>query len=1127
MTMPGQLKLANESTTAMIRHTKLSPSITRSVCKLLVATFLFATFSFAVAAFPQAAEAQEKRVDDPKAVKLYGTASNMFNEGEFETAIPQFEKVLSDYPEFSYRRDAQYFSGMAHLRLKQYDKAINRFGSLRDSLPNFKDYKRSDSLLFSLGYCQLQAGIVGKEQGTEDLLSATKTFQQLFDNFDSPKDGADAWFLNGEAYYHLNEIAGSQHPIEKAAENYKVVIDRFAGSPVRPKALFLYGLCLKQAGQYASALKIFESFLNEYNDHEMQGEVLLNKAKAVQQIGVAHKKAGDAEQADKYLADAESIFAELTRSDSPLAGSELQPVALLDRANGLLYLLKYSQAATLYGTIANDFPTFERAEDCAMDAGKYYYFGKDLTQAEKWLAAVIKQDNKFRAEATHWLAKTKLDNGEFEQALQLANGAMKDAGEFEANLKFDAAQALERSPKRKQESVEAYMAIVQDFPEHNLAPKALYFASFGFLELNETDKAIETAQRFIKQHKTHADLPWVKDVLGRAALRDQQLPLAKKTFTDLVNNNANMDRADWWQTRLGWISYMEGDTDTAIATMSQAVGKMNDPLSRAEAWHIIGSSQFDLKNYVKTIEALEKSVVENPKARNRAEITLLTARSYASRSNVGKAIELVQPIWQQAKDPIAAYWLGEFEYQREKFGDAETYYQAVVDDGKSPAMPDALFGLAWSKSKQGNSTGAQKLFDRLVADYPESSVANDALVGRGQSLRLAGNSEEAIKDLNKFLANTKDPVATFRSTLERAMCYRDLEQWDDAIQDFEALEKTIDQDPSKEVEVIFELAWAHRSKGNQPKSLQYFQRLADDFQGTQQAAEAHYAIGQAHYEKEDLDTAIVHYQVALKDSKDPNIQERAAYKLGYSFFGKEEYPKALQAFKTQTDSFPEGDLHAYGLAMVAETHYWLKQHADAVTVFKKSIPAMNTDAGSKINRILALIHAAESANRTKEYELASQFAQTVVDDYPDSEFKGDALNEVAAAQKGLGNRDKAVEAWTKAAESFGKAGAKAYCMLGEELFADKEFSKAIEQFKLVLFAPESEKTPASVKKWKAFAAYECARCYYVQVSSSEDPATRKALLDNAKKWFDHLVTNYPNDRLAPDAKKQLARINGG
>ena len=155
----------------------------------------------------------------------------------------------------------------------------------------------------------------------------------------------------------------------------------------------------------------------------------------------------------------------------------------------------------------------------------------------------------------------------------------------------------------------------------------------------------------------------------------------------------------------------------------------------------------------------------------------------------------------------------------------------------------------------------------------------------------------------------------------------------------------------------------------------------------------------------------------------------------------------------------------------------------------------------------------------------------------DAALRQDAWLEVGIANSGNKQYDAAIAAYEKASESLGKTGAQARCLMGDIIFkqatdaakaenlaeAEKKFDEAIGAFKLVFFGYGGPKASDAVRPWQAYARYEAARCNVARINTAAESA-KQGLIDEGIEHFERLLQDYPDDRLAPEATKQLANL---
>ncbi len=1095
-------------------------------------TFLFMLAAGLVPAAPSMAQA----VDPPQAVQLFDTAANLFRDAEsrddpaaarqnYQLAIEQWEKLLNEYPTFSEIEDVQFFLGISHYHLRDYPAATKYLEGLRQSLASLSDYRRSDQLLFFLAFCQYSTGKQQGGQGADSLNDAVATYQKFLADHSDSQWVDQALFFNGETFYQLYQITDRSEALDNAAAAYRKLIDHHAESAFRSKAMFGLGACLEEAGSYEQALKVYQDYLREFPNESHVGEVRLRTADATMQVAIAAANAGDEESADRKFEEAASLFGEAVATPD------------FDRADNALFLQAYcllrlnrpKQAADLYARVANEFADSEFAAEATLAAGKFYFTANEYDTARQWLQNSIETSDDSHAEATHWLCRIYIEQKQFEQAFQTAEQALDQAEDspFTVNLLMDAADALYEIPERRRDSIPFYQRVAENYPEHELTPKALYYAAYTHLDTGQPAEAVKLAEQFKRDYPNDSFLPDAIQVLGEALLKEQQYSQATSVFRELAASHDNHPNRGWWQTRLGWSLYLQKQYDEVIATLSTAVADIPSPKHQSEAHYLIGASQFQTGGYAKAIEALKQALEIHPDRSNAEEARLLIARAHFQLGDNEPAVNMLQTVLDDSPGEEiagqASYWLGEIQYAAGDYANAVAHYDSVIR-AESPAnlVPNSLYGKAWALLKSEDHATAAAAFDRLIDEFASHELVHDALIGRGMTRRMAGDYDGAIEDFDKFLAGNPSDQHRFSAQYERGLAYVGLKQWDQAIASLQPLAGDSEHSGQLADDILYELAWAYKNQGDTAEALEQFESLADAHADSSFAAEANYHLAQNLYDDKQYDEAIRRYRECLKTVRDDSIAERAAYKLGWSYFQKDDFASARTAFKIHTEKFPEGNLAADGLFMISETLYRDGQHEQAVTAYKVALPALHnaTNVNQHV-KMLAPIHGAQSANKMKQYQTAIEFVEPLINEHPDSDYAPDAWFEMGTAYKGLGQADQAVEAWTHALTSLGKTGARARCMIAEQHFEKGQHDEAIKQFKLVMYGYGGLQSADEIKPWQAFAAYEAARCNYVQIKEEQDRSRRATLIAQAKELFRYVVDNFPNDRLAADAKKQL------
>lgn len=1078
---------------------------------------------FLLSAVPNTGTSQT--TDAPEAIELYRSAGDSFEAQEFTSAIRDYQSLLESHPEFTRQRDARFYKGMAHYYLQDYSAAASELGYVRDSLADLTAYQHSEKMLIYLAFCQHQAAkavnATAPQQGIENALAS---FDQFLSKFPKSELTPQAWFFKGQALEDWSRVNPGSDGFANAVNAYQRVIDDYPKSNLQTAAKFAMGKCFDAMADYPNAAKTYQAYLNEFPNDPKAEEVRLRWANTLLQQGLAIKQSGNSEEAKGYFEQADGFYQSLI--DNPRYPARVD--AMNQKAYGRLLIEDYKSAADLYAQIANDHPDFEFADEAALNAGKYYFTAGNIPLAEKWLSKVADSEVEHGPEATHWLCRIAIEQDQFPRAIQLSKAQLEtNPGNQTSNLQMDMADAMFRIPARQKEAVALYASIAKANQGQSLAAKASYYAAFGYLRLNEPKAALAAAENFQKLYPQSEFLPDTLEILGQAASTLENYSLAKSTFESLVSQFPNHAREEWWQTRIAMADLQSQNYAAAIAYLSPAIEKLENPQMIAEAQSILSSCHMELENYGQAINAIDKAIKTDPERADIHRLQLKKARALAEQKESPQAFEIAQEVWKNHNDLEAAFLLGELSAEMNNHQQAIEYYREAAPAGSQHSWrPRSLLGISSSFVQLNQPTEALQTIKGLRETYPDHKDSQDAILVRAKAHRMAGDIEKALADVDRFLQTQPNAAKRFHAAYVKSLCQSDSQAWASVIETLTPLTQDLSVNQDLADDVIFYLAWAHQKNDQEAQALELFDLLCDSFKESVHAAEANYHLGQSHYQREQYGKAIGYFETALDANPTELIGERAAYRLAWSFYQLADYQRSLNAFKHQTDKYPEGPLNPVGLSMLAESHFQLSQHDKAFKVFKVAIPAIESSEIQNNLRVLGPVHAAQSANQIQDFQAAMKYANLVIDNHSDSPLIADAWFERGMAENSTGQIENAEASWQQAMQlSLGETGAKARCKLGQLYYQQKEFESAAIQFKLVMNGYGGLDSTPPIKKWQALAAYEAARCYYAQSATSNDTQTRRSLVQQTISSFEWLVSHFPDSPLAAEATKQIQRLS--
>lgn len=1124
---------------------RLSTGLSRSSLKLLASSLLaMPLFAATVVSSWETVAAQETSAQplaaDQQADKLAQVAANAQNAKDFEMALESWERLCREYPASKHRAKAELNAGICAAQLKRFDVAIIQLEAALKSLPPEESEGRATGHLF-LGFSQLEHGrkllAAGQvEPGRQLLTTATEVLANQLEQYPKFGDNDQAAYFQGLAFEQLGRLP-------EAAESYSRM-RQFPRQAFRFPGLFALANVNEQLGKYELALQQYQEYLTSASQETPPPaeltEVRLRTAETLWQLALGARNKGEQNEAQRLTVES------LRELESVLQD---QGFASRDEALFRFGLIQsqlgdHPAAAKAFFEVAS-LPNSSRAPQATLFTGRELLAAKSFAEADKWLVAAVESKGKYSAEAAHWLVQTRLQGGRPAEAFAAAETLLPTVTgtPWESELLFDRAEAAWQQPADaalRNRAPELYLAAAEKGAGSRLAESALYNAAFARLELRQLPEAVELCQRYQQDFPRGEFLPDMLEVHADALLAQEQLPAATEILERLVRDYTGNPKHPAWQVRRGLARYLAGDYEGTAKSLAEVAPALADKQLAAEAWHWTGASRLQLKQWEQAIAALQQSRAASGAWRRAAETLALLAQAQTAKGDRLAAETTLAELKRQFPEHQAAaeaeLRLAKQAFATGEYARALELYDQLLPLNAPELSPHVLYDSGWCLVKlapaaaeaavrQAKLVEARRRFAKLTTDFPQHELAPLALLGSAAVERQAGEPVAALAALDRFLETKSSHPRAVDARYERGLVLGDLKRWPEAIavwQELGALPEAKDLADR----VRYELAWAHRENGSPEAANAEFERLVKDYPQSPLAADACFQLGERDYAAGKFVEAASWYERCLAARPAASLGERTSYKLGFAQFRNKDFARSLATFQQQVKDHPQGELHADGMFMVGESLFEAKQYDSALAAYRAFKPLLETSNRIKPeNRWLTLLHAAQAANKQKDYQLALDLARELADDSSaDPGLKLDAALEMGNAYQQLGQLEPAVEAWTRASASVDKTGARATCMLGEALFGQKKFEEAVRHFKQVIYGFGGEAEDAEIDPWQAFAAYELARCQFVQVSEAANPQLRQKLIEDSIKWFEYLLARYPTDRLAGDAQKELEKL---
>ncbi len=1056
------------------------------------------TFAVANLGWAQDETPTETAESSPEALAAYADAAGYQNNKAFDLAAEEWQKFLEKHPSDPKATEARYNLAVCHLQAQKFAEAVDE---LKKVVASDQQFDRTEDAHLNLGWAQYSLAL---QDHPESFADAAESFRVLLDKFPDGKYRDQGLFFRGESLY-------MQGKREEALVPYRELAQKHADSDLRADGLYALGVAYEDQRKHAEAGEIYDTFLKEFPQHDLATEVRMRKAETVLQAG--------------EFAEAEKLFAAVANTE----GFRNIDHALYRQAFCVSRQDRYKESADLFAKVVEDIPQSAYAPDAAIAAGRAYYRAEEFDLADTWFKKVAENDARHAPEAVHWRARILIDRDQPDKARELIAAILPQAQEhpFLVNLKLDDADALYKIADRREESIAAYLKIADDYPDHQLAPKALYNAAYGAMELADYQNGLKNAERFFGQYGDHPLQPEVKKVAAECQLQLGKHDDAAEAYAELANLGDGGEDASKFQLRRGLTLYLQKKYGEALNILQSVLASSKSADEKAEAHYWIGMSLVGLGKLPDAVSSFEASLSAQPNWRQADEVLLNLSRAMRRVDRLADAKSTVTKLIanhpQSRVLDQAFFRLAEFCYASNDYAEAIENYSKVIDNwADSKLIPFSLYGRGWSQLRSGHPDAALTDFDRLLAQHADHDLARQSYYARGMAHHQSGQHAEALKDVEAFLNTESDDTSSVADALYlRGLAYVGLKDNAAAVDVFKSLLNEHPQYAGTD-KVLYELAWALRNAGDDTGALAAFERLTSTKPESPLAAEAFYHVGEDRYAKKDYKSADEAYVAASKGASSKDLREKVIYKLGWSHYQQADYDQALESFQQQLQIDSQSNLAADALFMRGECLFKSQRYEQALDAFMQ---ARANPSKNETMKVLTYLHAGQAAAQLKQWQTSLQWTSLLAREFPNSPYLPQALYEQGWARRNLGQLDQAIELLAEVTEkSRGELGARARFMLGETYFEKKDFNAAIREFRKVMFGYGAEKAPEPIKKWQAKSAFEAGRCASVLAGQAGDAQRRAQFIDGAKKFFQYVAEKHPESGEAPAAAEQLKRL---
>jgi TolA-binding protein len=893
---------------------------------------------------------------------------------------------------------------------------------------------------------------------------AVDEFTTFLDQYPDHARAGDVTFFLAESLVQLGRF-------DEARARFASYNTGHPGGRYARRARFRVGEAAYLAGNFNEARRDLQRFWQEYPEDALNGYAL----------GYLGEIALDAEQAEK----AHEYFAQALKQfpDGPLTtecrfglGRALE---MLGETNSALQFFRYVASQ-------NTSPLRDDAQlQLAILLYRQQQYESSAEASQEFVERFPGSD--LSAHAAYWLGMSQLALGRWTAAAGTLKAAASEYADhpLSAAIHFSAGEAY-RQAGDATTAAAFYEKVVESWPDSRWSDDSLQTLAQLSLEMNEPTRAAEWAQAFQERYPDSPLAPTVKQMVGRAALKQGQFDVAIAVFQSLIADEA--DAADEPTQRQTTKMHFgdepssdepsNGDTEVEepaadpaneyyLALSFLGAGRFEDALRVLDrldtakgppqlldgAQVARASAYIGLKQYAKAIEPLHAYLNSQPEgpdaAKCKAQLAVALAR-------LGKWDEAAAAFYRMRDDQVdatlylpAVQYMAEAAYGAERRELARELFAALAEDNNPDEfVARGLSGLAWLQwTDEGASGQSVATFERLLQEHPDNPLAAEAAMMRGRGLEKQNQKEAAVAMYQLVIDRYPESPHVPNAMLAAARVCDDLERDHEAEQILRAL---MDQFPdfSQTDAALYQLAWVLVDLERGEQADQLFDRMRTEFMESKFWADATYRLAVRAAQAKQNERAEELARELVSADCEPRIMSHALYLVGQMAAASEQWSEVVVAMERLVQDFPGSTLRIPAEYWRAESHYRQGEYEKAGELFTE-LQRM-THGRSDAWLAMVPLRRAQVLAQQAAWTDALEVAKGIGEQYPNfrQQYEVDYLLGRAFASRA--EFDKAREAYERVIRSpvggRSETAAMAQWMIGETHFLQKKYTEAIKAY---------------------------------------------------------------------------------
>ncbi len=790
-------------------------------------------------------------LNSPEALFYQGKCQEKLQ--KYIPATVTYKQLLTQYPKTGFAEEVRFLIGDCFFRSGDYTTALEEFNKFTEDFPT--SYLKENAL-FRIGCCYY----LKKDYG-----EGISKFRNFLSDYPKSEFSAEVNFIMGESFL-------AQKDLIRAAFAYGEILKNFPTSTVIPQTYYKLGWCYTLQDSYESALEMFNTLLTNYPKSPLVPYALLLSADN-------YTKKGNLDQAIECY---RKIL------DMPDKTEEMTEAALFMMTKTFYNAKRYNDIISSFQYIINSLPPSSsewRSYTYLMVAESYYATGF-FTESTRIYDMVIKnfpytQVASMAQEGKAWSAfkvkdysKAQKDREEFTEDMTVQKGKNTEiSNEFEmGNIYFN--------QKKYVEALDAFEKFVQDFPDDEQVPDAIFNSGRCYYKLEYYSKAIAAWEKLINNYPKYSHTQEAMNMAADTYFRAQKYPEAIAAYKKLLSAYPGTDVAKQAQLRIAQSHFNAMDNEGAIAEFQIFLNSYPDDSSADNAIDGITMSADRMNQSGHPteldIKVFKDFVAKFPKSKVAGDAQFKLAMRYYEKKNYPKAAEEFKSVADYSAAPQnvqdSLYYGAEAYYYGVNYVDAIPIYRRFIKNfPKHEQIRIGYLHLANSLFYTEKYLDAAQVYSdltRLTKD--KDDISSTALLNTALCYKKAQKWQETANTYERYLEEYPKSENLVNTLVELFGLYEILKQYDNAIAVAEELLDKIPKNDPLRPELMYKIGELDLKQNNAKTGIEELRQLLnyrpinDPWRLSAVAR-----VAQEYENAKQWDDAVIMYREVINSTKDP------------------------------------------------------------------------------------------------------------------------------------------------------------------------------------------------------------------------------------------------------------------